>query len=57
MRDRKYWNGENERERMIDEVLASRKRGLWLAFTVFLQAVCLVVFAIVFIWGLAVLVK
>ena len=23
MRDRKYWNGENERERMVDEVLSS----------------------------------
>ncbi|MBO7687262.1 MAG: hypothetical protein J6V72_12800 [Kiritimatiellae bacterium] len=57
MRDRKYWNGENERERMVDEVLSSRRRALWLVLTVFLQAVCLVVLAIVFIWGLAALVK
>lgn len=57
MREKKYWNGENERERMIDEVLASRKRGLWMAFTLFLQALVIVGMVVALIWGMAALVK
>ncbi len=53
----KYWNGENERERMIDEVLASRKRGLLMAFTLFLQALVIVGMVVALIWGMAALVK
>ena len=56
-RDRRpgYWNGENDRERMVGEVLSSRRRALWMALTVFLQSVAIVALALAFVWVCAAL--
>lgn len=49
-RRRKYWNGESEQERMIDEVLRSRRHVAWSVTIAVLEALALLVFAIAFIW-------
>lgn len=50
MRDPKYWNGETERERMIREVLSSRRRALASWLVVVIQAVALALLGVAFVW-------
>ena len=45
-----YWNGRNEREIMIDEVLHSRKRLVVMVITTCLQALALLVMAVM-VWA------
>ncbi len=47
---RKYWNGESDQERMVDEVLRSRRHMAVSVMIVVLQALALLVFAFAFIW-------
>ena len=54
-RRRKYWNGESDQERMVDEVLRSRRHMAVSVMIVVLQALALLVFAFAFIWLCAVL--
>ena len=46
-----YWNGRTDREIMLDEVLHSRKRLVWMVVTVVLQAFALL-FLAVMAWAL-----
>ena len=49
-RDSAYWNGENEREKMIRELLESRGRvGMALAANIIL-GVAVLLLAIAFVW-------
>ena len=50
MRDRKYWNGETERERMIREVLARRRHAMASWLVVVIQAVALALLGVAFVW-------
>ena len=54
-RRRKYWNGESDQERMVDEVLRSRRHVAVSVAVLVLQALALLVFAFAFIWLCAVL--
>ena len=49
-RDPKYWNGETERERVIRDMLSSRRRALMSWFVVVIQAVALVLLGVAFLW-------
>lgn len=49
-RDSAYWNGENEREKMIRELMESRGRtGMALAVNIILS-VAILLLAIAFVW-------
>ena len=49
-RDSAYWNGENEREKMIRELMESRGRvGMALAVNIILS-VAVLLLAIAFVW-------
>lgn len=50
MRDPKYWNGETERERMVREVLSSKRRALASWLVVVIQAVALALLGGAFVW-------
>lgn len=50
MRDSKYWNGETERERMVREVLSSKRRALASWLVVVIQAVALALLCGAFVW-------
>ena len=50
MRDPTYWNGETERERMIREVLSSRRHALASWLVVVIQAVALALLGVAFVW-------
>ena len=50
MRDSKYWNGETERERMIREVLSSRRHAMASWLVVVIQAVAVALLGVAFVW-------
>ena len=50
MRDSKYWNGETDRERMVREVLSSKRRALASWLVVVIQAVALALLGGAFVW-------
>ncbi|MBO7686352.1 MAG: hypothetical protein J6V72_08215 [Kiritimatiellae bacterium] len=49
-RDSKYWNGETERERVIREMLTSRRHALMSWVVVVIQAVALALLGGAFVW-------
>lgn len=49
-RDPKYWNGETERERVIREMLWSKRNALVSWLVVVIQAVALVLLGGAFVW-------
>ena len=49
-RDPKYWNGETERERVIRDMLASRRHALMSWIVVVIQAVALALLGWAFGW-------
>ena len=49
-RDSKYWNGETERERVIREMLTSKRHMIMTFVIAVLQAVALVFLGIAFGW-------
>ena len=50
MRDSKYWNGETDRERMVREVLSSKRHALASWLIVVIQAVALALLGGAFVW-------
>ena len=49
-RDPKYWNGETERERVIRDMLSSRRHALMSWIVVVIQAVALALLGGAFAW-------
>ncbi|MBQ6011160.1 MAG: hypothetical protein IJL17_21700 [Kiritimatiellae bacterium] len=49
-RDPKYWNGETERERVIRDMLSSRRHALMSWIVVVIQAVALALLGVAFVW-------
>lgn len=50
MRDPKYWNGESERERVIREMLTSKRHAMMSWVVVVIQAVALALLGWAFVW-------